>query len=271
MAIQDQNVISLDQLTEAERKGIRDNPDRYEVNEKAGTVRIIDEPEASEEFEDAASNPTKGVEKPDMPDKVRQILEGPFQSNRPNGLESGDKQAFEPDPADVRNFLRCLFAHKPFTKNYSFYGGAVSVTLQRRTAGQEENALAMSMATGNRGSAFMVLARLRAVYSIVELRMGDQKYTWSTIAPDDLVQPHHYEEVGLEKPQEGEEDLADAAEAATSKPRRLVRVMRNDFLLRQADDVVRCISGAMREFDQLVTFLQQKADDPKYWATVSAG
>lgn len=260
-----ERVLKLSDLSEYEQKHLREwaedesNPNyRMQGDDK---VIVRDETEAVVDDED----PRAGVDATGvaMTDEVARLLEEPFEDGEPTDSTQKqsapepeeDEKPFEPEPADVRNFLRCMLGNKRFTKAYSAYGGSLQFTLGARTHAQDED-IVFGCANMNQVRALAHMTNMRLAYSLIELRIGDEVQKFPGIDPGQRVSI---------TPSGG--DLVDQAQDASKTMLATDRRVHDLMQLPQA--IYGVLSTQMREFDMLVTVLTQRANDPKHWATVS--
>jgi len=261
-----ERIVKLEDLSEFEQKSLRqqaeDDTDQRVRMQGDDKVVIRDETEA--ELDDL--DPREGVEVQGvrMTDEVANILEQPFQQpeDREDREARSDPKAeeekpFEPDPADVRNFVRCMLGNKRFTKEYSAYGGALKFTLGARTHMQDEDVV-FSCANMNPVRALAHMTNLRLAYSLINIQIGDQHTGFRSIVPSEMVPVEP----------SGGGDLVDQAQEAQATI--LATEARISEIGQYPQTIYGVLSSSMREFDMLVTVLAQRANDPKHWATDSA-
>ena len=270
-----EQVLRIDQLMESELKAIEEKVEQgdpsYEIDRDKGEVRIKDPADV-----ELDNDPREGVDtsQVDMPERVQKILEdrvsGGARSKEPPVQETtppkDEEKPFEPDPADLRNFIRCMLGNKRFTKQYSFYGGNVRFHLGARSYADEEDCIFKS-ANLPPVEAMAFLNKSRLAYSLIDLRIGEDVTEYERIKPGQMK---------TFKPAASEGgDLAEAAASASRAEKSSVQVsaleLRIDELEKISHPVMATLVRAMREFDMLTQALIQRADDPKYWMTDSAG
>jgi len=288
-----QQNIKLSDLSESELSTInadieaKGDKSIYSIDEEAQQVTVVDEADV-----EMREDPRKGVmdNAPPMSDSVAAILEEPFKQtesgpapepetaykdersvNERLAEESeqqeppkAEEKPFEPDPSDVRNFVRSLLGNKRYTKSFSVYGGAVEFTLAARTHKQEGDCIAQSAGLPPL-EALSMLSELRLAYSLVALRVGNKTYDLPRVEPGQVLKPEVSTDAAAESG-----DLFAAAQKAAETPGVLATEMRMSELGELEQVVVGHLTSKMREFDLLVTALQQRADDPKYWETDTA-
>jgi hypothetical protein len=153
--------IPVSQLTpgELEALGFQD------ISTRPETVEIPDGPVADQKLKPVTAqlDPTR------VPEPSREVVEASMEAEKPKAQEFS--------PEDVTGFLVHLLGGKPFRKSYRLFGGNLQVTLQTRTASQDE-AIAREIACLPEGIPVTEKLRLHSelskTVSIYEVSLRDQ-------------------------------------------------------------------------------------------------
>lgn len=154
---------------------------------------------------------------------------------------------------DVREYLRCVLGGKRFSKTYEFMGGHVKVTLQERSAEEDEDVMRrtaqIAAARGQGNNAIeitLLMAKYRLAYSLTRLDIGTTPRQFNRISVGSLV-----------------------SIAKTEAP-----IYTVDERVSEIGDLgailVSALYTAVVEFSEICGDLARRVTDPKSWQTPSA-